>query len=205
LSAKTTRDFMEAVGELMTATLPKIETPRLSKCCCEIPETECPPRCVCDICWKACPGGVVQADIRVTNTGSATREFTFDFTPFSGPGNPAAKVHVSPSSASLAPHASANVAVAFTVPNDFQHGRRYTAELRVYGVYEQCVRMTLDVEPPTGKDCCAAEHCEVRADDLPTRIRAHHWYDHFQCTEPCVEVRPCPPDEPHRTERPQRP
>jgi hypothetical protein len=21
------------------------------------------------------------------------------------------------------------------------------------------------------------------------RIRAHHWYDHFQCTEPCFEGR----------------
>jgi hypothetical protein len=198
MSAKTTRDFVEAAGELITATLPKIEIPRLPKHCCEIPETECPPRCVCDIRWRACPGGTVQATIQVTNTGSTTRNFTFIATPFSGPGNPATPVQVSPSSASLAPNASVNVAAVLTVTADFQPGGHYAAELRIYGVYEQCVSVTLDVEPATAKDC-ASQHCEVRAGDLPVRIRAHQWYDHFRCTEPCVELLRQPPDADHRS------
>jgi hypothetical protein len=197
ISAKATRDFVEAAGELITATLPKIEIPS-PKHCCEIPETECPPRCVCDIRWKACPGGTVQAHIKVINTGSMTRNFTFIATPPSGPGNPKATIQVSPSSASLAPNATVDVAAVLTVTNEFQPGRQYTAELQIYGAYEQCVCITLDVEQPTSKDC-APEHCEVRAGDLPVRIRAHHWYDHFQCTEPCVELLRQPPGAAHRT------
>lgn len=190
MSLNTTREFMEAAGELITGTLPllKIEMGKVQKCCCEIPETECPPRCVCDIRWKACPGGTAQATIRVTNTGSVARTFTFVATPFSGPGNPKATVLLSPASATLNPGASAHISASFTVPPDFHNGRRYETEILIYGAYEQCVRITLDIEPPTAKDCCACECCEVRAGDPPVRIRAHHWYDHFQCTEPCLEL-----------------
>lgn len=197
LSAKTTRDFLQTSSDLITASLPKIEIPKLPKNCCEIPETECPPRCVCEIRWKACQGGAVQANVQVTNTGSATRNFVFSATPFSGPGNPSAAIQVSPPTATLAPNTSVNVAVSFSVPADFQSGSQYTAELRVYGAYEQCVRIILDVEPSTAKNC-APERCEVRAGDLPVRIRAHNWYDHFQCTEPCVELLRQPQGVTHR-------
>ncbi len=199
MSATTTRDFLEAAGELISTSLQKIEILRPPKQCCEIPETECPPRCVCDIRWKSCPGGTVKGVIKVTNTGSATRNFTFNATPFSGPGNPKAAIQVSPSSASLPPGAFVNVAVTFTVTEDFHSGGQYTAEFQVYGAYEQCVRLTLDIEPATGKEC-PREHCEVRAGDLPVRIRAHQWYDHFQCTEPCVELLRQPSDAAHRRE-----
>lgn len=199
MSARTTRDFVEAAGELITNTLPKVEIPSLPGRCCEIPETECPPRCVCDIRWKACPGGAVQATIQVTNTGSAARNFTFTATPFSGPGNPATAVQVAPPDASLVPGASVTVTAALTVTAAFQPGGHYTAEIRVNGAYEQCVRITLDIETPAAKDC-ACEHCEVRAGDPPVRIRAHQWYEHFQCTEPCAGPRRNPPDGIHRSE-----
>ena len=127
----------------------------------------------------------MQAHVKVINIGSATRNFTFIATPFSGPGNPKATIQISPASASLVPHASVDVIASFTVTSDFQPGGQYNAELQIYGAYEQCVRIKLDVEPATGKDC-TPEHCEVKAGDLPVRIRAHQWYDHFQCTEPCV-------------------
>jgi hypothetical protein len=192
MSAQTSRDFVDAAGELISATLPKIEIPSRRRNCCEIPETECPPRCVCEIRWKACPGGNVQAYIRVTNTGTQTRHFTFTVTPFSGPGNPATMVQLSTSGASLAPNASVTITAVLTVAADFQPGGQYAAELQIYGAYEQCVRMMLDVAPPTARDC-AVECCEVRAGDLPFRIRAHQWYDHFQCTEPCVELLRQPP------------
>ncbi len=191
MSAERTREFVEAVRELIAATLPKIEIPKLERCC-EIPETECPPRCVCDIRWKTCQGGTVHANIHVTNTGSTTRNFTFTATPFSGPGNPATMIQLSPPSASLAPNASVNVAATLAVTSDFQPGGQYVAEVQVYGAYEQCVRITLDVESATATHC-TAQQCEVRAGDPPVRIRAHQWYDHFQCTEPCVELLRRPP------------
>lgn len=194
MSAKTTRDFVEAAGDLISTTLPKIEIQRPRRNCCEIPETECPPRCVCEIRWRACPGGVLQAHIHIINTGTQTRNFTFVTTPFSGPGNPATKVEISSSGATLAPNASVDITAVLTVASDFQPGGRYDAELQIYGAYEQCVRMTLDVAPPIGKEC-AVERCEVRAGDLPVRIRAHQWYHHFQCVEPCVELLRPPADQ----------
>ena len=118
MSVKTARDFLEGAGELITAALPKIELPGPSKPCCQIPETECPPRCVCDVHWKSCPGGTVQAHVKVINIGSATRNFTFIATPFSGPGNPKATIQISPASASLAPHASVDVIASFTAAGE---------------------------------------------------------------------------------------
>lgn len=38
------------------------------------------------------------------------------------------------------------------------------------------------------RECCCRQKCctcEVVLGDPPVRIRAHHWYDHFQCTERC--------------------
>ncbi|HEY2815758.1 MAG TPA: hypothetical protein VGK44_01350 [Casimicrobiaceae bacterium] len=198
LSTATTRNFVDTATELVTSTLPKIEIPNLQEGCCEIPETQCPPRCVCDIHWIACQGGSVQASIRVVNTGTATRTFAFSATPLSGPGNPAAKIQVTPSSAVLAPNAFVEVAVSLAITPDLKAGQ-YLAEVLILGAYEQCVRVTLDVECGSAVVDCRPRCCEVKAGDLPVRIRAHHWYDHFQCTEPCTELLQRSPDSnPHQ-------
>lgn len=198
LSVASTRNFLDAATGLVSATLPKIEISRFQEPCCEIPETPCPPRCVCEIHWKICPGSTVHADIQVTNTGSQPRHFTFSASPFSGPGNPQAKIQLSTQSANLARHESVNVGAALTVGSDFQPGGQYVAEVRIVGAYEQCVRITLDVASTSAIVDCSPRRCEVQAGDLPVRIRAHHWYDHFQCTEPCTELLPRTPDADHR-------
>ena len=198
LSADTTRGFLEAATGLATATLPRIEISRLSDPCCEIPETPCPPRCVCEIHWTVCPGGTAHADIRVTNTGSQPRTFAFSASPFSGPGNPSTGVQLSTQSASLPRHDSVTVGVNVPVGADFQAGAQYVAEVRIGGAYEQCVRLVLDVAAKGAVMDCGASRCEVAAGDLPVRIRAHRWYDHFQCTEPCTELLPRTPDQDHR-------
>jgi hypothetical protein len=148
--------------------------------CCEIPETECPPHCVCEFHWKAQQGSTVQANIQVTNTGSATRNFTFTATPFTGPGNVSSSIQLSPPSANLAPQQSVTVAASLVLTQDFQPGARYTSEVHIDGAYQPAVCVTLDVQPAT------CEQCNVQAGDPPVRIRAHHWYDHFQCEEPCL-------------------
>jgi len=198
MSVDSTRNFLEAATGLVAATLPKVEISRFQEPCCEIPQTECPPRCVCEIQWKICQGGTVQANIQVTNTGSQPRHFTFSATPFSGPGNPQTKIQLSTQSANLGRNESVNVGAALTVTSDFQSGGQYVAEIRIAGAYEQCVRITLDVASASAIVDCTPKHCEVKAGDLPVRIRAHHWYDHFQCTEPCTELLPRTPDADHR-------
>jgi hypothetical protein len=91
----------------------------------------------------------------------------------------------------LAAGHSGIVDARFTVPNVPEGD--YDAEIVVVGAYEQCVRVTLRVRC---KKTCGDERCtcEVIQGDPPLRIRTHHWYDHFQCTEPCVDPQRQPLD-----------
>ncbi len=52
--------------------------------CCEIPETECPPRCVCQIVWYAARGEHVKATMTLTNTAKKTQTFSIAAAPFKG-------------------------------------------------------------------------------------------------------------------------
>jgi hypothetical protein len=185
-STATALDFLNGAQDLITsAALPGTQlspsrSRSLTRPCCEIPETECPPKCVCNIDWSTATGNKISANITVTNTGSQTRNFTFTAAPFSGPGDPKDLIQLSPASATLVPGQSVSVAAALTVGSDFQPGQKYTSEIHVLGAYPQCVCVTLNV------DCSQQSHpCKVEQGDPPVRIRAHHWYDHFQCEEPC--------------------
>lgn len=181
-STKQSRLVMTEAMKLLETAIPASSIKLFPKSC-EIPERDCPPRCVCDISWTATNGEKIQSTIQVTNTGSQKRNFTFAATPFYGPGNPTAKIQVSPNQASLSPGQSATVTLNHTVTPQFIAGSQYKAEILITGAYEQCVRITLDVEPEQ------RGHCEVHQGDPPTRIRAHHWYDHFQCEKPCFPTK----------------
>lgn len=153
--------------------------------CCEIPETECPPRCVCEVTWEAACGETVAATIRVVNRSSATRTFSVTALPFPGLDPKEAAIAIEPASLELSPSTSAVVSASFVVPGE-AHAAAHETEIVVRGAYEQCVRVILHVAE---RHRCADEAphcvCEVVQGDPPPRIRAHHWYDHFQCTEPC--------------------
>ena len=155
--------------------------------CCAVPESDCPPRCVCEISWEAARGEKLRCTIRLVNSSASTRTFAVEATSFTGGAEGA--VSVSPSSLLLAGGTSGLVEAAFAVPEEMPPGD-YEAEIVVRGAYEQCVRVLLHV---TKKDCgpdLPACRCEITQGDPPVRIRAHHWYDHFQCTEPCAKPRP---------------
>jgi hypothetical protein len=164
------------------------------KCPCAIPETECPPRCVCDVTWEASPGETPGLTVRVTNSSKSTRTFRVHATPFAGPGGSPGTLDLSPSSLTLQPGHAGIVSAKFTVPNVPEGD--YHAEVIVNGAYEQCVRVTLRVQC---RKTCGDEHCtcDVVQGDPPVRIRAHHWFDHFQCTEPCVAGERHAPDHDH--------
>lgn len=148
---------------------------------CGVPETDCPPYCVCQMDFDTCRGAHGRATIRVTNTGKKAQLFTFDATAFQGSSDTGVAPTLSPSSANLAPNQSVVVNVDFNVGEEFQAGGSYSSEVKVTGQYEQCVKLALKVKAdPTA-------HCDVKQGEIPTRIHAHHWYDHFQCEEPCFE------------------
>lgn len=158
-------------------------------CCCEIPETDCPPHCVCEIAWEGAPGDKLKATIQLTNTRQAAQQFVIGAGPFQGPsGNTGAAVSPAPAAVNLAANQSTTVVVTFQVPAAFTPGGIYNSEMTVTGLYEQCVKVTLHVRatPPE-------PHCDVKQGEIPKRIRAHRWYQHFQCEEPCFEpARPEP-------------
>jgi hypothetical protein len=182
ISADTTRDFVRAAGELISATLPTIQVPRTARPCCEIPETPCPPRCVCDLTSEARPGEAISLTVRVINASKSTRTFQLHATTFVGPGGAPGALTLAPSSLTLEAGHAGIITATFTVPN-IPEGD-YRAEIVVQGAYEQCVRVTLRVRcrKTCGDEPCI---CDVVQGEPPVRIRAHDWYDHFQCTEPC--------------------
>src|SRR5437016_9453378 len=104
--------------------------------CCDIPTTDCPPRCVCEIQWEASPGEHLRSTIRVTNTSEKhARNFHFTATSFQGAGNPQVPLVVSPASANLEPGQSTLVTAEFTPTQAFQPGQTYKAEVVIEGSY----------------------------------------------------------------------
>jgi len=151
---------------------------------CAIPETDCPPRCVCDVVLEASPGETTTLTVRVTNSSKSTRTFNLHATPFAGPGGSPGTMTLAPTQLTLQGGSAGIVNANYTVPNVPEGD--YHAEIVINGAYEQCVRVRLRVQC---KKTCGDEHCmcDVVQGDPPVRIRAHHWYDHFQCTEPCFD------------------
>jgi hypothetical protein len=148
--------------------------------CCGIPEQDCPPRCVCEIVWEACPGESLQATIGVRNTSSRARDFTFSAGQWTGAAGALPQLKVSPQSAHLNAGERTVVTLSLQLNSQAKAGQQHETEVALRGAYEQCVRVRLQVCDDS------AAHCEVEQGDPPVRIRAHQWYDHFQCEEPCA-------------------
>lgn len=182
---------MSSVSTMRSPVLRSV-MPGGSCCDCEIPETDCPPYCVCEIAWEGAPGDKLKATIQLTNTRQAAQQFIIGAGPFQGPsGNTGTAVSAAPAAVNLAPNQSTTIVVTFQVPATFAAGGIYDSEMTVTGLYEQCVKVTLRVRatPPE-------PHCDVKQGEIPTRIRAHRWYQHFQCEEPCFEPAKREPDRP---------
>ena len=182
----TSIDTTRSVMALLPSLLPSMPDLRLqpSKHMCEIPEIECPPRCVCEVTWEASPGETPGLIVHVTNASKLARTFQLHATEFTGIDRTSGTIAVAPSVLTLQAGHAGVANATFSVPN-VPEGE-YDAEILVEGAYEQCVRVRLKVrcEKTCGEERCT---CDVVQGDPPARVRAHHWYDHFQCTEPCVE------------------
>ncbi len=73
LSIDTLRTVVQEAPRLLPQSLDA--TPSRGQCVCEIPETECPPRCICDVTWEATLGETPSLTVRVTNSGGRRPEF----------------------------------------------------------------------------------------------------------------------------------
>ncbi|MGR8931912.1 MAG: COG1470 family protein [Gammaproteobacteria bacterium] len=153
--------------------------------CCAVPETPCPPRCSYQIHWEAGRGETVQAHVKVTNSGSAAREFTFKAEPLQtgGQGDVPLPVVVEPAQATLQPGQAVTLNLRVAVDQKSSLAACYTGELVIHGGWEQCLKLLLDVS--AGCDCVV----EIQHGDPGVKVRAHQWYEHYQCTEPCKQQR----------------
>lgn len=174
-----------ALAIMPAATLSQAARPSAADACCAVPEVDCPPRCVCEIAWEASPGEKLRCTVRVTNSSRTERAFQVKAVPLTGPGGAAVPFTVAPPTVTLPAGGSAVVEASVALPENLATGS-YQGEILVVGAYEQwiCVKLTVQ-----GEQHC---HCEVVQGDPPVRLRAHHWYDHFQCAEPCAPPRPVP-------------
>ncbi|HTN49752.1 MAG TPA: hypothetical protein VMK32_10010 [Burkholderiaceae bacterium] len=142
--------------------------------CCAIPTQDCPPHCVAEIVWHACPGETQRATITVRNTSAQARTFTFT----AGNLGPA-QVQIAPAAALIDAGQSVTLQVAVPAAG-LKEGETYTTELLVRGAYEQCVRLKLCV------DRTVVPHLDLAQGDVPKRITELQWYRHWQCTDPCA-------------------
>jgi hypothetical protein len=138
-----------------------------------------PHTCKEAIDWKIERHVVPEAAISVHNAGRAVQSFQFEPQALVGLAAGAARLVVWPDSLQLGAGQSGVARVKLQGSVDLSPGQSYHGTVRVLGYYEQNIETRTRVEPdPTG-------HVEVEQGEAPTRIRAHHWYDHFQCTDAC--------------------
>lgn len=179
----TSIENFRAVMLQTQALMPQSSLPR-STCPCDIPEVECPPRCVCNVSWVATPGESLMLNIRLTNSSRIPRNFALLATPFQGSSASPGTITVAPASLALAAGQTGIATATFAVPTTASEGN-FEAEIVIRGAYEQaiCVSLQIQCKQICGEHCGA---CHVVQGDPPVRIRAHQWYHHFQCSEPCI-------------------
>lgn len=170
LVAVTVQGTAEVVKQTFDGTLKGPEP------CCVIPEIDCPDPCVAKVHWAGCPGDSFTHKLQVTNTSKQKRDFTL--TPDNFVCTEEA-VTVAPASKSLDPNQSLQATITFKIPDSLAAGQ-YHAKVRIEGAYEQWVLVCLTVR---ASHCCCTH---VEQGDKPIKVKAHHWYHHFQCEEVCA-------------------
>jgi hypothetical protein len=200
VSIEGLRDLGQRLGDVLAPAISQARNspqrratrPRCGCGCCQIPEQECPPRCVCEVCWEAAAGEELTCTVRVRNASSRTRTFELSATELTGPAGTLAELTVTPARLTMAPGRSGLVQGTLMLPENAATGI-YEGEILIRGAYEQCVCVQVTVKGTRNctcgqRECCCRQQCctcEVVQGDPPVRIRAHYWYDHFQCTERC--------------------
>jgi len=130
--------------------------------------------------WEIDRGVVPEATITVHNTGKSSRVFGFEATALVGPGAAGTHLVITPATLQIDRGQSGVVRIALQDTLALRASQTYRTELIVRGFYDQRLHLRCHVHPD------AAAHVEVEQGEAPTRVRAHRWTDHFQCTETCV-------------------
>lgn len=179
-SQKIGQPVMEAYLNSLTTSLRNYDYAYQKSC--KIPETECPPHCACQLDWDACSAETVTATIDIHNTGKDTSQFVLSADSFSHPqDNSGISPSIKPSRFALAAGGHRQVTLTMKVPETMETNQVYRSEIKIAGRYEQFVCLSLRVRKKSRPNC-RADHGEI-----PRRVVAHNWYDHFQCEELCFK------------------
>jgi hypothetical protein len=116
----------------------------------------------------------------VRNVGKVDRAFTFIATPLAGLDAGTASISVTPGSAVLSPGHRVSVQVQLNGSANLTPSQLYTAELLIAGAWEQCVKLHCYIEADP------SARCEIEQGEVPKHRHAHHWFDHFLCTDTCT-------------------
>ena len=177
---KIGQPLMDAYLQGLSQAIPELK--KVARRSCEIPETECPPSCVCVLEWEACQGETVTGTVDIRNAGKQNATFTLKATTFRSGGDDSGKSpQLTPNNFVLAPGEMKTVTVAVQASEAFSANEVYESEVTVAGRYEQCVCLRLRTRRKN------VPHCQIEHGEIPTRLVAHHWYDHFQCEELCFQ------------------
>jgi hypothetical protein len=140
------------------------------------------------IVWKIERGVTPLAHIALSNPDQTPRNFAFSTTPLVGLDAEGATLVLSSSHVVVDPRGHAVLHVRLQNTAALSPGQDYHAALSIDGLTRERVPITCVIKQDP------AAHAEVSQGDFPTHLRAHHWYDHFQCTVPCAPGPPNPSD-----------
>ena len=131
--------------------------------------------------WSIQRGMEAEAQLVLRNLGEGGHTFHIESTPWVGIDADAAALELSTDALHLSGGERGVVQLRLKNSQSFRPCQTYHCEIVVRGYQEQRVQLSCKVE----RDPSA--HLEIEQGEAPQRVRAHHWYDHFQCTEPCEE------------------
>jgi hypothetical protein len=134
------------------------------------------------IVWQIERGVTPLAHIGFSNPDQGPLEVGFSTTPLVGVDAEAATLTLSATRVVVEPRGHAVLRLRLQNTAALSPGQDYHAALLIDGLSKERVPITCTIkQDPTA-------HAQVSQGDFPTRIRAHHWYDHFQCTVPCAPL-----------------
>lgn len=132
------------------------------------------------LAWKFQRGMLPEATIRIDNHCKSTQVFTATPSELIGATHDeTSQLAITPDGLQLAEGQSGVIRLQLQGSLGLVAGQTYRGELVIQGHLEDRVGVCAEVAADP------SDHLEVEQGDSPTRVRAHHWYHHFQCTEDC--------------------
>ena len=129
--------------------------------------------------WRIQRGVAPQAALTIHNKGAEAQRFELTISPLIGVDGAEATIRLEPQALLIDPGESKTARLELDDSLALSPGR-YSTSLRATGLTAPEIRLRCEACPDP------SAQFELEQGEPPTRVRAHHWYDHFQCTDSCT-------------------